>query len=173
MSDRYDDTGARKIRASPELLHKWTTAQGALRAELAKLRDPKLLPVLQALEKQSEILSALFQIQDEFNRSVFAAGSGYPAAHAPSHKGGADSIAGKTAHVEEIDFNQSPARGTPGRGYAPIDHVHGLSAELEGLEGIAGTTTEERDGAELTHVRDPELVRLLTAILLLLSDRED
>ena len=165
----YTERSVRKIRASPELLQRWTVAHSAAVRELERVVDPKAIPLVKYLRRQATILTDLLRTQDEFNRSVFAAGDGFPRPHATTHKGAGDSIAGLSGAVVEVDFNQTPDRGTPSEGYAPIDHVHGLSDELEGLEGLAGTTVEAREGSDVTYVRDPEMLRLLSEILLLLT----
>lgn len=165
----YTDRSTRKIRASPELLQKWTVAHAAAVRELERVADPKIQPLVRYLTRQAEILTDLLRVQDEFNRSVFAAGDGFPRPHAATHKGAGDSIAGLSGAVVEIDFNQTTDRGTPSEGYAPIDHVHALSDELEGLEGLAGTTVEARDGSDVTYVRDPAMLRILSEILILLT----
>lgn len=165
----YTDRSTRKIRASPELLQRWTVAHSAAVRELERAADPKLAPLVKYLQQQATILTDLLRTQDEFNRSVFAAADGFPRPHAPTHRGAGDSIAGLDGAVVEIDFNQTTSRGNPSEGYAPIDHVHGLSDALEGLEGLAGTTVETRDGSDVTYVRDPELLGLLSEILLVLT----
>lgn len=103
-------------------------------------------------------------VQKLLEQLVQAVG-GLPTPHAETHMGGSDDLAG-TVDPTDIAFGLEADPGTPSLGFAPIDHVHELDADLAGLEELSDVTTETIDGRQVGYFIDPIGNRLLAAILL-------
>lgn len=103
---------------------------------------------------------------NKFLKRVSEVTQGHPQVHGGTHEGGTDDISG-SGTPSEIQFGNTGSAGDAHQGFAPFDHEHPFSDDLNSLEGLAGITTDSIEGASVV---DDNLRRLLELVALEIDD---
>lgn len=124
-------------------------------------RSPGTVPKLSFPLTEADVIAL-----NKYLKRSAEVSQGHPQRHSVTHLAGADDLSG-SGTPSEVTFGNTGSAGDGHLGFAPFDHEHPFSDDLNSLEGLAGITTDSIEGASVV---DDNLRRLLELVALEIDD---